>query len=140
MLAVYAREDRTLWRQRLPLPPETARRLAQRLHAADVREATFYLYHHFNDNCTTRIRDLIDEATDGALRQGAMVPSDPPLRRYVYRGFTGETLLLTLTDQGDYTHVALVDGGGRVVLAAYDGKRAITVDWLTGRVVVSPAS
>ncbi len=98
MIAVYAREDRTLWRQRLPLPPETARRLAQRLHAADVREATFYLYHHFNDNCTTRIRDLIDEATDGALRQGAMVPSDPPLRRYVHAGFAGQPLLLILTD------------------------------------------
>ena len=46
---------------------------AQRLHAADVREATFYLYHHFNDNCTTRVRDLVDRATGagaGACRQG----------------------------------------------------------------------
>lgn len=98
MAAVYAKEDRTLWRQRLPLPPDTARRLAQRLHAADVREATFYLYHHFNDNCTTRIRDLIDEATGGVLRQGAMVPSDPPLRRYVHAGFAGQPLLLVFTD------------------------------------------
>ena len=30
------------------------------------------------------------------------------------------------------------DTARRVVLAGYDGKRAITVDWLTGRVVVSP--
>ena len=98
MVAVYAKEDRTLWRQRLPLPPDTARRLAQRLHAADVREATFYLYHHFNDNCTTRIRDLIDEATGGVLRQGAMAPSDPPLRSYVHAGFAGQPLLLVFTE------------------------------------------
>ncbi len=29
--------------------------------------------------------------------------------------------------------------GGRLVLAAADGRRAIDVDWLTGRVVVGPA-
>lgn len=98
MLAAYAHEDRTLWRQRLALSPDTARRMAQALHAADVREATYYRYHHFNDNCTTRIRDLIDQVTGGALRRGADAPSDPPLRRYVHDGFAGQPLLLLLTD------------------------------------------
>lgn len=98
MVAAYQREERTLWRQRLPLPADTARRLAQALHAADVREATFYRYHHFNDNCTTRIRDLVDQVTSGALRQGAEVVSDPPLRHYVHAGFAGQPLLLLLTD------------------------------------------
>lgn len=98
MEALYQNEDRTLYRQRLPLSPEVTRRLIATLHEADVRERTFYRYHHFSDNCTTRLRDLIDVATDGALRRGTQEATDPPLRRYVYRGFTGETLLLTLTD------------------------------------------
>lgn len=98
MEAIYRHEDRTLYRQRLPLPEAQTRRLVATLHEADVRERTFYLYHHFNDNCTTRIRDLIDRVTDGALRRGAEAPVDPPLRRYVYRGFAGATGMLVLTD------------------------------------------
>ncbi len=98
MIASYAAEDRTLWRQRLPLPAEAARALALTLHAADVREATYYRYHHFNDNCTTRVRDLVDGATGGALRRDTAAPIDPPLREYVRRGFAGQPLLLLLTD------------------------------------------
>lgn len=98
MEALYRHEDRTLYRQRLPLPEAQIRRLVATLHDADVRERTFYLYHHFNDNCTTRIRDLIDRVTDGALRRGAEAPTDPPLRHHVYRGFAGATGMLFLTD------------------------------------------
>ncbi len=98
MISSYAAEDRTLWRQRLPLPAEAARALARTLHAADVREATYYRYHHFNDNCTTRVRDLVDAATGGALRRDTAAPRDPPLREYVRRGFAGQPLLLLLTD------------------------------------------
>lgn len=98
MIAIYRHEDRTLYRQVLPLSEAAARRMAATLHQADVRERTFYLYHHFRDNCTTRLRDLIDAGTDGALRRGAESAVDPPLRAYVYRGFAGETPLLVLTD------------------------------------------
>ena len=98
MLRSYADEDRTLWRQRLPLPAAAARALAVTLHAADVREATYYRYHHFNDNCTTRVRDLVDAATGGALHRDTAAPGDPPLREYVRRGFAGQPLLLLLTD------------------------------------------
>ena len=98
MIKSYAAEDRTLWRQRLPLSAEAARALALTLHAADVREATYYRYHHFNDNCTTRVRDLVDRATGGALHRDTAAPGDPPLREYVRRGFAGQPLLLLLTD------------------------------------------
>ena len=97
MVAIYQHEDRTLWRQRLPLSDGAARTLATLLHHADVREATFYRYHHFNDNCTTRIRDLVDQATGGALRRGTDAATDPPLRHYVHQGFAGQPVLLLLT-------------------------------------------
>ena len=98
MVEVYQHEDRTLWRQRLPLSSEAARTLATLLHQADVREATYYRYHHFNDNCTTRIRDLLDQATGGALRRATQVATDPPLRHYVHQGFAGQPLLLIFTE------------------------------------------
>lgn len=98
MVALYAHEDRTLYRQRLPLPAAAAHKLAAKLHQADQREATYYRYHHFRDNCTTRIRDLVDDATEGALRKSSQTASDPPLRHYVQQGFDSSLPLLLLMD------------------------------------------
>jgi hypothetical protein len=49
-------------------------------------ENTFYLYHHFNDNCSTRIRDIIDIATDGQFKElYANTPGRFTLRQQVRR-------------------------------------------------------
>lgn len=98
MLAIYTFENRTLYRQRLPLDEAAARKLVTTLHAADVRSATLYHYHHFNDNCTTRIRDLIDSATGGKLGGDTKAPLDPPLRSYVYAGLLGESPALAVSE------------------------------------------
>ena len=63
MLNIYMGEDRTLYRQRLPLSPTTAARLVERLHRVDRRSESLYTYHNIHDNCTTRIRDLINEVS-----------------------------------------------------------------------------
>lgn len=98
MLAYYVREDRTVYRQRLPLDEPTARRLVVKLHAADVRSATLYHYHHFNDNCTTRIRDLVDGAIAHSLFTATGRLADVPLRLYVEQGLAGEPGLLALSE------------------------------------------
>jgi len=97
MLLLYRLEDRTVYRQRLPLSPAQAGLLAQRLHQADRPEQTLYNYRHFDDNCTTRIRDLIDDVTDGALRRDNLIADQPPLRARVYDGFAAAPLLKTLS-------------------------------------------
>jgi hypothetical protein len=45
-----------------------------------------YYYHHFKDNCATRIRDILDMATDGQFRAAfGEVPGQYTLRRHVRR-------------------------------------------------------
>lgn len=94
MIAAYAAEDRTVWRQDLPLDDAAAVRLAEALEASRAEDVKFYRYHHFRDNCTTRIRDHIDHITDGALSRGADVPDGPSYREAARAGFAGDLPLL----------------------------------------------
>jgi len=73
MLRVYLSQDRTIYRQPLPLTSEQAKELRERLETAALPENRHYLYDHFDDNCSTRPRDHIDAVIDGALenRSGA---------------------------------------------------------------------
>lgn len=85
LLGFYARfEDRTIYRQRLysatdarppaegpdPLTPEQAKALEARLRHDLEPENKFYYYDHFFDNCTTRLRNMLDDVTGGKLRAG----------------------------------------------------------------------
>jgi hypothetical protein len=83
MKAFYARfEDRTIFRQtlfdydqyvagvRFALTPEQAREIEKRL-LFDIREENkFYYYDHFFDNCTTRLRNMLNDVVGGKLREG----------------------------------------------------------------------
>ena len=73
MLRVYLSQDRTIYRQPLPLTSEQAKELRERLETAALPENRHYLYDHFDDNCSTRPRDHIDAVINGALenRSGA---------------------------------------------------------------------
>jgi len=45
-----------------------------------------YLYHHYNDNCSTRVRDVINIAVDGQLKEWAEEkPGDLTLREQIRR-------------------------------------------------------
>jgi hypothetical protein len=68
----YIAEDRTLTRRILDLTPEQAEAIATRLRRytqGGARHA--YVYHHFEDNCVTRIGDEIDRVLGGALSRDA---------------------------------------------------------------------
>lgn len=99
MVAAYAREDRTVWRQRLPLSPEQHLALSTRLERAASTEERYYRYHHFEDNCTTRIRDLVDEVLGGALGRDTRDRAErPSFREYARAGFAGDAPLLVAAD------------------------------------------
>jgi hypothetical protein len=87
-----------VYRQRLLYNAETTPWLVETLHRADVRSATFYNYHHFNDNCTTRIRDLLDNATHNLLSRATKGIPSPPLRHFVNEGLAGRPLLLAISE------------------------------------------
>lgn len=84
-------EDRDLDAQTLRLDPAAARALVARLDADATPERREFIYHHYRDNCTTRIRDHLDAVTRGAL-SGAREPG--PAR--TWRDETREGLATSL--------------------------------------------
>lgn len=87
-------EDRTLWRQPIALSPDALARLEERLRNDMLPGSREYVYHHFLDNCTTRLRDHLDAVTDGALRRGTAYPHGETWRSLVLDGLSSSTPLL----------------------------------------------
>jgi hypothetical protein len=98
MYGFYEWEDRDIWIQTLPVTGAQARAIEAKLWS-DIQEANrYYVYDHFLDNCTTRLRDIIDQATGGALRTGSEVRSPLSFRELGRRGLAEMPPLLLLSD------------------------------------------
>jgi len=97
--ARYIAANRSVRVLELNLEPERRMRLAQRLSFFVRPENAVYRYDHYRDNCSTKLRDLLDEALDGQLKAQNEGPA-----RFTYRGHTARytehdpftNLLLTL--------------------------------------------
>ncbi len=96
MVAWYGAEgeDRTVYRQRITLPPDALEALETRLLRDVTTDARSYVYHHFRDNCTTRLRDHLDAVTHGALSRGTAFPHGPTWRALVLDGLSSDASLL----------------------------------------------
>ena len=97
MLGYYAAVGRTVWRQRLQLGPDEATRVAAALATSAEAGHKYYRYHHFKDNCTTRIRDVLDRATGGRLSRDR-VDRKETYREWARAGFAGDWPLLAAVD------------------------------------------
>lgn len=97
--ARYIEANRSVRMLELNLEPERKLRLAHRLAYFVRPENAVYRYDHYRDNCSTKLRDLIDEALDHQLLKQSEGPA-----RFTYRGHTARytehdpfvNLLLTL--------------------------------------------
>jgi len=81
-LSRYQREQRTVWQDRINLTESQKRVLYQRLSWNLRAENVVYDYDYFFDNCTTRVRDYLDEAMGGAIAEQS--------RHFVPRSFRDE--------------------------------------------------
>jgi hypothetical protein len=83
---VYTATNRDITLYTLDLPPETREEVWRFAEVNVLPENRNYYYHHFKDNCATRIRDIVDLATGGQFR-GAFgdAPSPFTLRQQVRR-------------------------------------------------------
>lgn len=97
MLHYYFVTGRAVWRQTLSLPPDEAARVAAELAASAEEGAKYYRYHHFDDNCTTRIRDIVDRATGGRLSR-ERAGRGKTFRQWAREGFAGDWPLLAAVD------------------------------------------
>jgi hypothetical protein len=83
-LYTLANRDITLYT--LDLPPETREEIWRFAEINVLPENRNYYYHHFKDNCATRIRDILDLATGGQFREAFFgAPSPFTLRQQVRR-------------------------------------------------------
>ncbi len=98
MVQFYKHEDRDIFRQTLPLDDDQARAIADTLWF-DIRpENRYYVYHHFEDNCTTRLRDKIDNVTNGKLRADSDGRVPLSFRGYGRRGMAQYVPLIGVSD------------------------------------------
>lgn len=81
----YASYNRDVRIQELNLTPEQRLEISRLLADNVLPQNREYLYHHYNDNCVTRLRDMIDRATDGQLREADKAPGRMTLRDHTRR-------------------------------------------------------
>lgn len=86
MFSIYWNAHRPIWVQPLPL---TASQKAEVIAKLKADDGLHYAYDHFWDNCTTRVRDIIDHATGGALSSMTGAPDDRTYRDLAREGFYG---------------------------------------------------
>lgn len=66
--AFYRQRGRSISVQKLALDPGQVRQLHQALHAAIYPHPKFYAYDYYRANCSTWLRDLINQATGDQVR------------------------------------------------------------------------
>jgi hypothetical protein len=94
----YQAENRSIRVSELHLSPTRRRSLAERLALHALPENRTYLYDHYLNNCSTKLRDLIDAAVDGQLDHEFAGPA-----RLTWRGHTRR-----YTQQDPIVHMALL--------------------------------
>jgi hypothetical protein len=115
LIQIYAGRNRTVWVQPLPLSPSEKDEVLDALYrdTAPMRgremmrpekwrnsQNLHYAYDHFSDNCTTRVRDILDQATKGKLSKFAATQETDgkTLRELARDGFYGMRMYLLITD------------------------------------------
>lgn len=98
MMAVYYEFDRTIWKQLLPLTAEQKQQMIAKLETDILPQNRYYAYDHFDDNCTTRIRNIIDHVTGGALSAMPDKTDGRTFRDLAREGFAGMRIPLLATD------------------------------------------
>ena len=98
MLSVYKRADRTIWVQPLPLTLAQKQKVIEKLKFDILEDNKYYSYDHFWDNCTTRVRDILDDATDHAFSKMVEQTDDRTYRDLAREGFYGMKVPSVITD------------------------------------------
>jgi len=80
----YRRANRTVWAQQLNLAPSEKDELRRYIEWNALPQNRNYNYDYFRDNCSTRVRDVLDRALGGIIRSA----SDQALTQTTYRWHT----------------------------------------------------
>ena len=130
---VYIKTNRDITIYTLDVPPEKRLEILNFAERNVLPENRDYYYHHFKDNCCTRIRDIVDLMTDGQFKeQYGQAPGRYTLRQHVRRHTwfspPADWLLNFLMGQGIDTPITIWE---EMFLPSEVGKR-IEDFWYTG--------
>jgi hypothetical protein len=93
-MQLYRSVRRNLAAQELNLTPAQRADLADRLAANALEANRYYLYDYFRDNCSTRVRDILDLELGGALKRATLgKPAEGTLRFHTLRSIANDKLL-----------------------------------------------
>lgn len=98
--ALYREEERSVWEDRVSLNNAEKARLYRRLMWNLETENLGYEYDYFDDNCTTRLRDYLDEALDGRLSAQYTDMTDITYRQVVQAHYASLSPVAMLLDVG----------------------------------------
>jgi hypothetical protein len=103
-LASYRADNRSIFAQKLELGPDQKRALSSALKRAVLPEHRYYRYDYYLNNCSTQVRDLVDQLVAGQLRKVSSGPARLSWREHTAR--------LTEGSLGVYSglQLALADG------------------------------
>jgi hypothetical protein len=97
---LYRRANRSVWIQELEMSPGAKRELQKFLEWNELPENRFYHYDYYRDNCSTRVRDALDRALGGRIKDYAgTLPTGRTYRFHTQR--------LTANDPFVYTGLLL---------------------------------
>jgi hypothetical protein len=68
-IAYMAAQNRDITLYTLNLPPKAKAELYAFAEEIVLPENRFYQYHHFDNNCATKVRDIIDDTLGGSLKE-----------------------------------------------------------------------
>jgi hypothetical protein len=139
-LAYYKYLNRRMWAQELDLTVSEKRALVDYIRWNYLPQNRQYRYNYYLDNCSTRVRDVIDRVLGGRLREYLRgIPTDQTYRSHSLRLMQSAPLLVTgveialgrstdtplSADQASFLPVQLMDhlrnfkldGGARALVA-----------------------
>jgi hypothetical protein len=89
----YVNAKRTIAFQELNIPSEQKLKLAQALAESVLPENSRYLYDHYKENCSTRLRDFIDTAVGGQFANSMNASGRLTFREHTLRYTANQPLL-----------------------------------------------
>ncbi len=98
-ISIAQDEQRDISQVELNLPEHVIIEVLRHLNMVTDREHNTYLYHYYDENCSTRIRDIIDTATSGQFSAWAKAEPYPlTLRELVAKSSAGNPLVMLMLD------------------------------------------
>ena len=93
-----AKEGRNVTKVVLSLTADQKKAVIGFLNANSRKETRTYLYHHYKDNCATRLRDIIDRTTGGAFKAWAQTVPGLTFRQQASRALSRNPFVLWSLD------------------------------------------